>query len=121
MTDEIEIHQRENNEVSENHLKDNGKKFSRHCNIVLGLMYRGMRITARQLEREYNIDGRRLRDIYANRKECKKAWRVEDGKEIEMEYWLEIPKQPTKQDLQEWFRKYQEEAALPTYKQVNLF
>lgn len=93
---EIILHQTENNIVSEQHLKDNGKKFSRHCNIVLEMMYRGKRLTARQLEREYNIDGRRLRDIFANRKECKRAWRhYEDGTTQEMEYWLEIPR-PTK-------------------------
>lgn len=91
------IHERENNQQSEQHLKDNGEKFSRHCNFVLGLMYQGYRLTARQLERDYNVDGRRLRDIFANRKECKKRWRVsEDGKTQEMEYWLEIPPSPTK-------------------------
>jgi len=97
---EIVIHQRENNEETEQHLKDNGKKFSRHCNIVLRLMYQGRKLTARQLEREYNIDGRRLRDIFANRKECKRQWRRDaDGKTQEMEYWLEIPKPPTKTEL----------------------
>jgi len=94
------MHDRENNESSEQHLKDNGKKFSRHCNIVLYLMYQGKRLTARQLEREYNIDGRRLRDIFANRKECKKEWRKSaDGKTEEMEYWLEIPQRPTKKEI----------------------
>jgi hypothetical protein len=93
------LHEIENNEVSQKHLKDNGQKFSRHCNIVITLLYQRKRLTARQLEREYNIDGRRLRDIYANRKECKKAWRVEGGKEIEMEYWLEIPIPPTKSEV----------------------
>jgi len=104
------LHQRESNQVSEQHLKDNGKKFSRHCNFVLGLMYQGHRLTARQLERDYNVDGRRLRDIYANRKECKRAWKhYEDGRTAEMEYWLEIPKPPTKADLQKWFNEYREE------------
>lgn len=94
------IHERENNDISEQHLKDNGKKFSRHCNIVLGLLYKGMRLTARQLEREYNIDGRRLRDIYANRKECKREWRKSaDGKTEEMEYYLDIPMPPSKSEL----------------------
>ena len=94
------LHERENNEVSEQHLKDNGHKFSRHCNFVLTLMYQGMRLTARQLEREYNIDGRRLRDIFANRKECMRAWRrSSDGKTEEMEYWLDIPDLPTKKEL----------------------
>jgi hypothetical protein len=92
------LHERENNEISETHLKDNGEKFSHHCNFVLTLMYQGKKLTARQLEREYNIDGRRLRDIFANRKECKRAWRKDDdGKTQEMEYWLEIP-HPTKSE-----------------------
>jgi len=64
------------------------------------MMYQGIRLTARQLEREFNIDGRRLRDIYANRKECKREWKKSaDGKTIEMEYFLEIPKQPQKADI----------------------
>ena len=91
MTESL-LHEIENNPVSEQHLKDNGEKFSRHCNFVLGLMYQGRKLTARQLEREYNGDGRRLRDIFANRKECKRQWRKDaDGKTQEMEYWLEIP------------------------------
>lgn len=116
------LHEFENNIVSETHLKDNGKKFSRHCNIVLSLMYKGMRLTARQLEREYNIDGRRLRDIFANRKECKRDWRKDkDGKNIEMEYWLDIVKPPTKSDLQKWFSEYQKEMPQPQAIQPNLF
>lgn len=94
------LHEAENNESSEQHLKDNGEKFSRHCNFVLGLLYQGMRLNARQLEREYNIDGRRLRDIYANRKECKRAWvKGADDKTQVMEYWLDIPTPPSKTEV----------------------
>jgi len=101
------LHQAENNEASTQHLKDNGEKFSRHCNFVLGLLYQGHKLTARQLERDYNVDGRRLRDIFANRKECKKTWRLsEDGKTQEMEYWLEIPLSPTKQEAVDWATKF---------------
>lgn len=97
------LHEAENNESSQQHLKDNGQKFSRHCNFVLGLMYKGMRLTARQLERDYNVDGRRLRDIYANRKECKRQWRKDaEGKTQEMEYWLDIPLPKTKQEAIDW-------------------
>jgi hypothetical protein len=85
-------------------------------------MYRGQRFTARQLEREYNFDGRRLRDIFANRKECKREWRKDNGgKNIEMEYWLDIPKQPTKFELQQWFSEYQNEVAKPQFIQPSLF
>jgi len=94
------LHEAENNESSQQHLKDNGEKFNRHCNFVLGLMYQGNKLTARQLEREYNIDGRRLRDIFANRKECKRQWRKDaDGKTQEMEYWLDIPLPPNKTEV----------------------
>ena len=116
------LHETENNEVSEQHLKDNGKKFSRHCVFLLGLMYKGMRLSSREVERDYNVDGRRLRDIFANRKECKKAWRKDDdGNNIEMEYWLEIPKQPTKSELQEWFTAYQNEPLPQSFVQKSLF
>ena len=94
------LHEIENNESSQQHLKDNGQKFNRHCNFVLGLLYQGIRLTARKLEREYNIDGRRLRDIFANRKECKRKWRKDtDGKTQEMEYWLDIPLPPSKTEV----------------------
>lgn len=120
------LHERENNEVSEQHLKENGQKFSRHCCIVLDMMYRGARLTARQLEREYNIDGRRLRDIYAGRKECKRAWRKDaSGKNVEMEYWLEIPEPPTKKrvhdELQRWWNEYQAERPEGAFVQQKLF
>jgi len=120
------LHEHENNEKSLCHLKDNGKKFSRHCNIVLSLMYQGRKLTARQLEREFNIDGRRLRDIYANRKECKREWTYNaEGGTNEMQYWLDIPKPPTKDDLQQWFREYQEEQgqviSIYKYQQQDLF
>ena len=102
------LHQRENNDISENHLKDNGEKLSRHCVEVLRLLYLGKKLTARELETVYNMDGRRLRDIYANRKDCKRDWRKdENGKNIGMEYWLEIPKPPTKSSVQDWWHKYQ--------------
>lgn len=116
MRSDFEIHQRENNEISENHLKENGKKFSRHCIFVLGLMYMGMRLTGRQLERDYNIDSRRLRDIKANRSDCKKAWRLsDDGKTQEMEYFLELPAPPTKkQTIENWGNKFE------ASKQLNL-
>jgi len=116
------LHQAENNDSSQQHLKDNGEKFSRHCVFVLNLLYQGHKLTARQLERDYNVDGRRLRDIYANRKECKKAWRLsEDGKTQEMEYWLEIPLSPTKQDAINWATEILEGMKKGELSQTKLF
>ena len=94
---EIEIHQRENNEISETHLKDNGEKFNRHCVEVLRLLYQGKKLTGRQLETIYGYDSRRLRDIYANRKDIVREWVIgEDGKTKFMQYHMVVPKQPTK-------------------------
>ncbi len=100
MKGEIELHQRENNEISENHLKDNGEKFQRGCVFVLQLLYKGYRLNARQLEVDYNLDGRRLRDVFANRKDVVREWvKGADGKTKYMEYRMEFPKPPTKQQV----------------------
>jgi len=116
------LHEFENNESSEQHLKDNGEKFSRHCNFVLGLLYQGKRLTARQLERDYNVDGRRLRDIFANRSECKRQWRKDaDGKTQEMEYWLDIPPSPTKQKAIDWATELLDKMKGGNLEQQNLF
>ena len=123
----IEIHSRENNAVSEMFLKENGKKFSNQCNQVLRLLYKGMRLTAKQANDILGIadSGRRLRDIHANRKECKKQIRrTADGKLEGMEYFLDVPMPPTKDELQQWFREYQEgkhDNVIPMFHQQNLF
>jgi len=123
MTDDTILHDREDNEWSEQFLKDNREKFAKQCVDVLRLLYQGRRLTAKNANDILNIadGGRRLREIKAAKKECMKGKRITNGKVEGVEYFLEIPKQPTKQDLQEWFRKYQEEVEPPTYKQVNLF
>ena len=109
------LHQRENNELSESFLKDNGKKFAADCVIVLKLLYSGKRLTAKDVNDLTGMadGGRRLRDIYAARKDCKKAARYVDKEnktgKIGMEYWLDIPMPPTKEELNAWFREHQQE------------
>ncbi len=95
------LHEVENNELSESFLKDNGKKFGDDCVIVLRLLYKGMRLTAKNVNDLTGMadGGRRLRDIIKARKDCKKAVRYTNGKKEGVEYWLEIPKQPTKESL----------------------
>lgn len=93
------LHQRENNVDSENHLKDNGEKFNNHCVEVLRLLYQGKKLNARQLETEYGYDGRRLRDVAANRKDVFKKWiNGSNGKTRYVEYWMQIPGIPTKHE-----------------------
>lgn len=94
---ELIAHEKENWEGGESFVKDNGQKFQRHCVELLRMMYQGKRLHGRQVEVEFNMDGRRLRELYQHRKDILRAWKKDDkGKNIYMEYWLEIPPYPTK-------------------------
>lgn len=95
------LHDRENNEWSESFLKENGKKFGDDCVTVLRLLYKGMRLTAKQTNDITGMadGGRRLREIFGHRKECQKAARRINGKFEGVEYWLEIPQPATKTEL----------------------
>lgn len=99
------IHDRENNEVSESFLKDNREKFSNQCIQVLKLLYKGSRLTAKNVNDILGIadGGRRLREIHAFKNECKKQIRYTNGKKEGVEYWLEIPTPKTKGDLLKLF------------------
>jgi hypothetical protein len=112
------LHQRENNQDTENFLHANEGKFNKQNKRVLELLYTGGRWWAKKVNDKLSIadGGRRLREIFAAREECKREW-GEHGKE----YWLEIPKQPTKQSLQEWFSNYQNEQPPQQYSQRELF
>lgn len=93
------IHEKENNPISEMFLKDNREKFNNDCIAVLKLLYSGKRYTGKEI---CDLTGqaagdRRLRDIFANRKDCMKAPRRKPNGKLEgMEYWLNIPMPPTK-------------------------
>lgn len=102
---EIIQHERENNEVSEEFLKDNGAKFNNDCIKVLRLLYTGRKYTAKEINDTLNMadGGRRLRDIYANRKDCKRQKRYKaDGHLEGMEYFLDIPVPTKKQVIEKW-------------------
>ena len=117
------LHERENNEWSESFLKESGEKFSRQCVQVLALLYKGMRLTAKQTNDILNIadGGRRLRDIIKFKKECRKAARRNaDGKFEGVEYWLEIPSQPTKQSVQERWLNFLDEQPTELSNQLKL-
>ena len=94
------IHERENNPISEMFLKDGGEKFSNDCITVLKILYSGKRYTGKEI---CDITGqaagdRRLRDIFASRKDCMKAPRRKPNGKLEgMEYWLNIPMPKTKE------------------------
>lgn len=95
------LHDRENNDWSEQFLKDNGEKFAKQAVAVLRLLYQGKRLTAKNGNDILNIAdcGRRIREIFAAKKECKKAIRITNGKKEGVEYWLEIPPIKTKKEI----------------------
>jgi hypothetical protein len=96
------LHEMENNEWSEQFLKDNGEKFHNDCIVVLRLLYKGMRLTAKNVNDITNMadGGRRLRDIIKFRKDCKKQIRRKPEGGMEgVEYWLDIPPYPTKNNV----------------------
>lgn len=96
------LHEIENNSDTQSFLKENGQKFNRQCVQVLQLLYRGQKLSAKDVNDILDIadGGRRLRDIFAARKDCKREWkRGTDGNRKCVTYWLEIPKPPTKTEL----------------------
>lgn len=115
------LHLAENNDDSQHHLEDNFDKFNGDCKTVLGLLYKGLKLTGRQLERDYDIDSRRLRDLYAARPDIvKRTWvYTPDGKKTKYkQYYVEIPMPPSKQELVNWASEYLETKHL---KQSELF
>lgn len=117
------LHDRENNPISEMFLKSNGKKFNKDCIIVLKILYSGGRYTGKEINDMTNMAAgdRRLRDIYAARKDCKKAPRMKKTGGLEgMEYWLEIPATPTKAASIEWATNLLEKIKNGVYTQGRL-
>jgi hypothetical protein len=126
---DIEIHQRENQEDIEQHLQVNIDKFKGDVLFVFRLMCNGRRFSGKSLMQEFGIHDRRLRDLYAEREyikrksgwEIKKEWhKNEKGKNEYVEYWAESPKRTTKNDLQQWFRDFQNEQQKPSFIQGQL-
>lgn len=110
------LHQRENNQETEDFLKANGKKFSADCIIAMKLMYQGVVMTSQDCWNKYGIHDRRLRECRAARPDIVKSkWAMkinEKGKLVRshVEYWIEKPKvYPTKSELQQWWDEYQNE------------
>jgi len=99
------LHEFENNQDTESFLKQNGERLSNQCVQVMRHLYAnlGKRYTAKMINDELNIadGGRRLRDLFAFRNDIKREWiKNEDGSCTKgKEYWLEIPKPPTKKEL----------------------
>ena len=92
------IHEAENREDLELHLKQNGKKFNAQCVRLMEEMYKGRRLTSAIIFDEWRYDSRRLRDCRQHRPDIVKSrWEVDkDGKTKYMLYWIDVPLPPTK-------------------------
>ena len=96
MIDDVTIHQRESEDDTERHLQENHEKFETDCQFLLKQMLRGERLTAKTVVKKYEISDRRLRDLQIAGK-CQKEWKLnEQGKRMYVEYFVPLPKIPTK-------------------------
>lgn len=116
------LHSVENNEDTESFLKENGKKFGDDCIKAMQLMYKGVRLNGDTCKELYGFSDRRLRDCIAGRPDIvKKEWkRNSEGKRLYVEYWIEPIKPPTKTDVHEWWKNYQEEKPMQPPTQLSL-
>ncbi len=101
-------HERENNGFSQEFLNEHLEKFNGDNKIVMQLLFSGKRLTARELEKEYDIDGRRLRDCIEARPDLVKREprMTEDGKKTKwVEYFIPPFKPPTKKELTKYYQQ----------------
>lgn len=119
------IHEHENWEDGNSFLKQNGKKFQGDCLMAMKLMYQGIRLNSETCWNVYHIHDRRLRNCREARPDIVKSDWVRDanGKRKYVEYWIDVPKPPTKSEVQQWWDDFQSGKydPPPTYYQTNLF
>lgn len=103
MKSQIEIHDRENSKEAETFLNENRDKFSNQCLLVLKILYSGVRLTVEDALVKYKIASlpRRIGDIReAGITIVKDEWvKDENGKRLYKQWYIEIPKPPTKQSV----------------------
>lgn len=95
----LEVHQKENSEDTERHLQENIDSYEIDAVFLYKLMLRGERLTAKTVVQKYGKESRRLRDLFISGK-CEKEWVVNDkGKRLYVEYFVSIPRPPTKSEV----------------------
>src|SRR5689334_5880392 len=106
----FEIHSRENNDASEDFLNENYDKFSKQCVFVLKLLKSGERLSVpKALGLGIMSLPRRIMDLKVNGIEIKDEWiKDTNGKRIMKEWFIELPKEPTKESAQEFWNNYLE-------------
>lgn len=97
----FEIHDRENNKESEQHLKENHKKFSNQCLKVLELLRQGKRLTNLNAH-SYGILSlpRRILDIKVNGIHIDDQWLYDsEGKRTIKEWYLNFQTDQQKKEI----------------------
>lgn len=122
MKDDFYIHDRENNPESEQHLKENNKKFSKQCLKVMELLHRGIRLTTINAV-SYGILSlpRRILDLKENGIKIDEQWLLDDNGKRTIKEWyiLQRIEKPRKKDVvNEWNKKLKENP--PNFKQLDL-
>lgn len=85
------IHERENNQESEQHLHDNYEHFSEQLRKVYDLLKSGVRLTQLGAANEYHINSlsSRISELVVNKIDVKKEWlRDNEGKKTVISYYL---------------------------------
>lgn len=104
----LEIHDRENNEDSQSFKDENAGKFKEACMKVLRLLNQGKRLTVKDAIAEHDIASlpRRIADLREGGiKNIKDAWvKNAAGKRLYKEWWMDIPTRPTKAQVVEMFK-----------------
>lgn len=105
----LEIHDRENNEDSQSFKDENAEKLKSDCMKILRLLNQGKRLTVKNAVKEHDISSfpRRIKDLrdLNGIKNIKDDWvRNAKGKRLYKEWWMDIPTRPTKADVIEMFK-----------------
>lgn len=102
------LHERENNQDTESFLKENGKKFSQDCITAMKLMYQGIKLNGETCKQLYGFHDRRLRECRDARPGIvKSAWKRDAaGKRLYVEFWIDTPLPPTKQEAVRWATEF---------------
>ena len=103
------VHQRESSEDTERHLQENQSKFESDCVFLEKKMKMGEILTRKSVAKKYDMNERRLGNLFESGK-CQRRWVMKlNSKGVEkrshVEYFVEVPKPPTKTKVIEMFNK----------------
>lgn len=107
MKSEIPIHQQENSEDSQSYLQENEQRLKEGCLKVLRILNTGERLTVKSaINQGIASLPRRCLDLKNAGFDIQNEWvRNEKGKRLYKEYFLNITKRPTKEQIIEAFNK----------------